>query len=349
MTPELLEKIESLVRAGATVVGSPPEKSPSLSNYPECDNNLKLLADQLWGGLDNPDHPTSRSYGEGRIYWGGALSQSDAANYARNPSLEMSAKEQNTDYSEGLSGHDGTRPGTPYPDYESTAAVLKEMGVKENFTSTQPLRYAQLQQEERDIFFVASRSDQPLKAECTFRSTRGRPQLWDPVTGKIRSLPDYQKSGGITIIPLEFEAYQSFFVVLGEEMVGKDIEYTACNFPSRTALMELKGPWTLAFDPLWGGPEKIEFMHLEDWSKRDEEGIRYYSGIASYQKKFYLEPELLNESGEMGKIFLNLGEIHDMGRVILNGVDLGTIWTAPWIVIQKSLLCFPPDYWVRYY
>ncbi|KAA6306983.1 hypothetical protein EZS27_041353, partial [termite gut metagenome] len=34
MTPGLLEKISGLVRNGATVVGLPPEKSPSLSGYP---------------------------------------------------------------------------------------------------------------------------------------------------------------------------------------------------------------------------------------------------------------------------------------------------------------------------
>ncbi|MGB7294373.1 MAG: glycosyl hydrolase [Candidatus Aminicenantales bacterium] len=37
MTPELLAKIEALVKEGAVVVGGPPRKSPSLENYPGCD------------------------------------------------------------------------------------------------------------------------------------------------------------------------------------------------------------------------------------------------------------------------------------------------------------------------
>jgi hypothetical protein len=335
MTPELLEKVESLVRAGATVVGSPPEKSPSLSGYPECDTSIKILVKKLWGGLDIPDHPTSRSYGEGSIYWGGALSQSDAANYARNPSLEMSAKEQNTDYSEGLSGHDGTRPGTPYPEYDPTAAVLKEMGVKENFTSTQPLRYAQLQQEERDIFFVANRTDQYVKGECIFRSTRGTPQLWDPVTGEIRPLPEYEKDSETSTLAMQFEAFQSFFVVFSEEEKSSEGDDRLSNFPTPVALMELEGPWKVSFDPQWGGPEEVRFEELEDWTKREEEGIRYYSGIATYRQAFHLEAEQLEETG---KIYLHLGEVHDMARVILNGVELGCIWTAPWhIDVTKAI------------
>ena len=37
MTPELLAKIGELVRAGLTVIGTPPVKSPSLVGFPQCD------------------------------------------------------------------------------------------------------------------------------------------------------------------------------------------------------------------------------------------------------------------------------------------------------------------------
>jgi tRNA(Met) C34 N-acetyltransferase TmcA len=43
MTPELLAKIRDLVKAGATVIGSRPQKSPSLVNYPQCDAAVKRM------------------------------------------------------------------------------------------------------------------------------------------------------------------------------------------------------------------------------------------------------------------------------------------------------------------
>ncbi len=49
MRPELLAKIRDLVRAGATVIGSRPQKSPSLVNYPRCDAEVKRIADKIWG------------------------------------------------------------------------------------------------------------------------------------------------------------------------------------------------------------------------------------------------------------------------------------------------------------
>ena len=38
MRPEVLRKIRDLVKAGATVLGPPPSRSPSLENFPKCDD-----------------------------------------------------------------------------------------------------------------------------------------------------------------------------------------------------------------------------------------------------------------------------------------------------------------------
>lgn len=49
MTPQLLAKLQELVEAGATVIGAkPPRKSPSLTDYPRCDEEVVRRADALW-------------------------------------------------------------------------------------------------------------------------------------------------------------------------------------------------------------------------------------------------------------------------------------------------------------
>ncbi|WP_242204139.1 glycosyl hydrolase [Aestuariivivens insulae] len=48
ITPKALKIVESLVKAGATVIGNKPKKSPSLNNYPSCDDEVKIIADKLW-------------------------------------------------------------------------------------------------------------------------------------------------------------------------------------------------------------------------------------------------------------------------------------------------------------
>jgi hypothetical protein len=52
MTPELLRAIKELARSGATVIGSPPDRSPSLKRYPQCDQEVKALVAEFWADCD---------------------------------------------------------------------------------------------------------------------------------------------------------------------------------------------------------------------------------------------------------------------------------------------------------
>ena len=75
MTPELLRPIKALVAAGATVLGHRPLKSPSLASFPECDQELKQLADELWGENEGATGAGERRFGEGRVVWGSTPEQ----------------------------------------------------------------------------------------------------------------------------------------------------------------------------------------------------------------------------------------------------------------------------------
>ncbi|WP_321438936.1 glycosyl hydrolase [uncultured Bacteroides sp.] len=64
--PELLRKIRTLVYDGAIVLGPKPLKSPSLQNYPKCDEEIKVMADELWG--ENSKGKIMRKIGKGYIF-----------------------------------------------------------------------------------------------------------------------------------------------------------------------------------------------------------------------------------------------------------------------------------------
>ena len=68
MTPALLRKISQLVAAGATVVGPPPRKSPSLSGGAQSDAIVAQLASALWGKSDGV-RVTENRFGKGRVIW----------------------------------------------------------------------------------------------------------------------------------------------------------------------------------------------------------------------------------------------------------------------------------------
>lgn len=69
MTPQVLRKIRELVFEGATVIGTKPTRSPSLQGYPRCDDEVRRLADDLWGACDGK-RVTEHAYGKGKVYWG---------------------------------------------------------------------------------------------------------------------------------------------------------------------------------------------------------------------------------------------------------------------------------------
>ena len=69
MTPALAQKIAQLVQAGATVLGPRPTASPSLSDYPACDDTVTRLAAEVWGDCDGHTI-TEHAFGQGKVIWG---------------------------------------------------------------------------------------------------------------------------------------------------------------------------------------------------------------------------------------------------------------------------------------
>jgi hypothetical protein len=140
-----------------------------------------------------------------------------------------------------------------------------------------------------DVYFIANRSAGLVEAACTFRVAGLRPELWDPLTGAIRDLPEYAERLGRTAVPMRFASHQGFFVIFRRASTtaaprgSRDV-----NFPPAKRAVVIGGTWDVSFDPELGGPKFIQFRTLEDWSRRSEPGIKYYSGIATYRKTFDL-------------------------------------------------------------
>jgi hypothetical protein len=186
---------------------------------------------------------------------------------------------------------------------------------------------------EHEIYFVVNRQNRAVALECLFRVTDRRPEIWDPVTGEMRLAAAFRSEAGRTVVPLEFAAHQSLFVVFPARSRAANVAGGATrNFSDYTTVAELSGPWTVRFDPRWGGPETVEFAALEDWSRRPEDGIRHYSGKATYVKEFDLPPTATD------RCFLELGVVKNIAEVRLNGKSLGIVWTAPWRVELTSAL-----------
>jgi hypothetical protein len=131
-------------------------------------------------------------------------------------------------------------------------------------------------------------------------------------------------------VPLELPPHGSLFVAFRKPIPRTRHGRGASNFPTFSPLMDLKGSWTVKFDPQWGGPASVEFPELVDWTKRPEEGIKYYSGKATYVKTFDLNVRPRRDPHS--RIYLELGELNNVAEVRLNSQNLGVLWARPFRV-----------------
>jgi len=97
--------------------------------------------------------------------------------------------------------------------------------------------------------------------------------------------------------------------------------------------LEISGPWQLSFPPNFGAPPEVTLPELISLHKHSEPGVKYFSGTATYSKQVTLSPGA--PSGER-RLFLDLGWVHAVAQVRLNGKDLGLLWKPPYRVDISS-------------
>ena len=224
---------------------------------------------------------------------------------------------------------------------KSPREVLLADGVKPDFaftgqdTQADDFDYIHRTSGDDEIYFVINRANRPREQNFTFRVTGKQPEIFDPVSGSIRPANAFQQAEGRTTLPLEFDRFGSCFVVF-RKPIAQAMEGTAeSNFPKLLRVQNLAGPWNVAFDPAWGGPTNTGFPGLTSWTQRPEEGIKFYSGKATYRTTFDVSDAAVaaNETESEAKgLFLDLGNVKEVAEVRVNGKKLGILWCFPWRV-----------------
>lgn len=67
--PPVLEKLDHLVKDGAILLGSKPQRATGLQGHPHSDARVRQLANQIWGDLDGKTK-THRKHGRGQVFFG---------------------------------------------------------------------------------------------------------------------------------------------------------------------------------------------------------------------------------------------------------------------------------------
>ncbi|MCL4401665.1 MAG: hypothetical protein M1436_03235 [Acidobacteria bacterium] len=326
MTPELARRIETLVNDGMTVIGPPPLKSPSLTNYPQCETELKEIVNRLWGDARAPGE---RRVGKGRVIWG------------KKPQEVLAAMGVPVDFSCGdpppfryihRRAEDGSeiyfvanKRGAPVeavcnfrvcgrrPEFwwPETGSIEKPAMYSEaNGVASLPIRLSDF-----GSVFVVFRPNSAPEADRLTGVTRDGNALATGIGGMIQV--SRAPSGGFESLVWQAGRYTLRTATGATRHV---------HAPTLPAPVRIAGPWSVRFTPGWGAPERIELPEWVSWSDHCESGVRYFSGKATYTKTIQVEASML---GRGRLVYLDLGSVEVMARVKWNGKELGILWKKP--------------------
>ena len=99
--------------------------------------------------------------------------------------------------------------------------------------------------------------------------------------------------------------------------------------------VDLCHDWKVSFPKGWGAPESISLKNLFSLSNHDIEGVKYFSGTATYTKQFTMSKEQLSNGYSF---YLDLGEVNVIAQVTVNGQDLGVLWKTPFLCDLTDVL-----------
>lgn len=212
--------------------------------------------------------------------------------------------------------------------------VLKALNTPQDFEYTKPnadtnLMFVHRKLDGGEIYFVDNRQDRAERVDATFRVEGKAPELWDPATGKSTGIA-YKIADGRTTIPLHLDPNGSTFVVFAKHAAEASLDL---HEPEETQVSSLDNAlnhdWSVSFQPGRGAPESAEFDRLSSWSDNSNDGIRYFSGTATYSRKLNI-PEGTLHAG--ARYWLDLGEVKDLAEVAVNGKYLDILWKTPFKV-----------------
>jgi hypothetical protein len=314
INPYVLARLNELAGKGAIITGARPEKFSKLKNFPEKNGIYKRMLNELWEHVDDP------------------------AKFVINNSAKV---------------YSGIKP----------VDVLKALKLNPDFShpgdETSLSDFIHYQVSGVDFYFIRNTTSSWFSEECDFRQQAKIPEIWDPVSGETVSVTVYREEGSSTKIPLTLPPYCSCFVVFRN--TASPIHYTHVYSADKTTprlkftndgiiflndgtysltgslgseeviskkvIQTIEGPWSVSFSSGWGAPGSSVFDELISWTDSEVEGIRFYSGIGTYNKSFHYNDNAVS-SGRR-RVYLDLGDLSKIAEIWLNGHPLGISWTMP--------------------
>jgi hypothetical protein len=328
---EVIKSLEKLIQKGAIVVGPKPEGVNGLFNHYEKSQQVKEIAERIWGKCDG-NTILENQYGNGKVIWGmqipeilkernilpdfqpGAGTRHEAIDFIHRKTADAdiyfirNTSDEKLCF-DGLFRLSGKIPELwdPLTGKTSLCLLFADSGER----TTIPLHI-----DPYGSIFIVFTKPASLHA-CGL-------MVNDEVIFPNGNYNAFQQKGWL---PLN---YGSGWSVSGTGRYvfslsnGKKISYSPEYLPSPVVI---NGPWLLTFPDDKYAPDSVIFKDLTSWTKADHPGIRFFSGIASYHCSFQISKNEL--AGNLTAI-LDLGKVQEVADVYINDKEAGILWCNPY-------------------
>ena len=118
---------------------------------------------------------------------------------------------------------------------------------------------------------------------------------------------------------------------------------TVAALPS--AGVVIPGAWSVSFPAGWDAPTSVTFDSLIPWNEHTDNGIKYFSGTATYRKRIVPgieKSDVESRKSDVGcrmsdvpsrspgiRVMLDLGVVKDFAEVTVNGKKFPVLWKPP--------------------
>ncbi|TAN38239.1 MAG: hypothetical protein EPN23_02795 [Verrucomicrobia bacterium] len=314
LAPETLAVVERFARGGGTVfaLNTLPQKAIGLLQHVEHEQQLAAMIETLFDTKSG-----AKEVGAGLTYF---LPDCDGFDYL-------------TKWSPGSVEWSATEPLNPA--YAKFIAALRERLTPDFEIADKPLSDGLTFRHTRigsvDTWFVCNLQTNAVQTEVILNTKERYPQIWNPMTGQIHAAAKSRVTAdGRLALAVDLHPWESCFTLLTAQ---PDETLRPARELRPETLLPVTGTWAVEFNGLGGIQKQLELPKLVDWTTLPE--LKNFSGTAQYALDVELPAKLASENKI---VLLDLGEVHEVAQVWINGVAAGKVWMQPYQVDVTKLL-----------
>lgn len=184
------------------------------------------------------------------------------------------------------------------------------------------LRFVHRMADGEEIYFVSNPGDTPKTLEASFRTSGHAAEIWRADTGKIAPA-SYRMDGDRTSVSLDLAAHDAEFVVFRRQGPSE----RAVPATTTRTVATLQTGWRIRFPSNQVAHGDYALAQLTSWSESQDPEVRYFSGTACYSTSFQAPP---TGAKAQDRLMLDLGEVHELAAVSVNGKPVGIAWKPPY-------------------